>query len=297
MAYVGDKDQSWPNTKNCLKDAKTFKSETLEMEGAKYTTRKILDTMEAIANEKVASHPEGLQPMLIKEHEGDSVPAAFTIAVYMEAVIFAAREKFGLNEVVVEGPVEGETPPEWPITIPFTDLPAALADARKWSKTPLFLCNGKAETVDTFFAYQSAQLIDAKYMLNKVDIKKEVTVEDMREQMRTRLVSALKFGQPIHVCMSNSAVAIKKKYCVDDKIPEALFKDDLWMKKEHYSKVVQDADLAGWPGAFPGEMKDKESFVFVTSDFSLESAKEYLPPVLPYFEDMAIIQIDPASIA
>merc|ERR1712151_900970 len=99
-------------------------------------------------------------------------------------------------------------------------------------------------------------------MLNKVSVKKTHSVEEMREEMRERLVSALKFGQPIHISMSNSAVQMKKMYCVPDKFPEALFKDELWMQKEHYQKIVRDGDKTDWPGAFPGEMKGKESHVY-----------------------------------
>mmetsp|Transcript_116045 Transcript_116045/g.181380 ORF Transcript_116045/g.181380 Transcript_116045/m.181380 type:complete len:116 (-) Transcript_116045:80-427(-) len=115
--------------------------------------------------------------------------------------------------------------------------------------------------------------------------------------MRDRIVMALKFGKPIHVSMSNSAVKIKEKYCAAGQFPEALFNNQLWLQKEHYQQVVQESDKVDWPGAFPGEMKDQESYSFVTSDFSLESAQEYLPPVLPYFKEMAIVIIDPDSIS
>jgi len=122
-------------------------------------------------------------------------------------------------------------------------------------------------------------------------------VPQMQEQLRQRLISALKFGQPIHISMSNSAVPMGERYCAPDLFPESLFKMDLWFKQEEYSKVVREADLADWPGAFPGRMKDDSaSYAFVTSDFTLESAREYLPDILPYFSDMAIIEINPASI-
>uniref|UniRef100_A0A7S2AX18 Uncharacterized protein n=1 Tax=Alexandrium andersonii TaxID=327968 RepID=A0A7S2AX18_9DINO len=107
----------------------------------------------------------------------------------------------------------------------------------------------------------------------------------------------MKFGQPIHVCMSNSAVTLKEKYCSETEFPEALFSMDLWFQKERYSKVIREEDLKDWPGAFPGRMRDDEaSYCFITTDFSMESAKEFLPPVLPHFESMAIIEIDPTGV-
>merc|ERR1712070_1135646 len=143
------------------------------------------------------------------------------------------------------------------------EIPSALAEARRWRRTPLFLCSGKVHTVDTFFTYQSCTLVDAKWILNKVDVKKELNVSQVREQRRSRLISALKFGQPIHISMSNSAVALKPRYCSDNEFPEALFKNELWLQREVYSTIVRESDLADWPGAFPGRMKDVESYSFV----------------------------------
>jgi len=284
LELVGDKDLTWANAAKSLKDGTTFKTEVLEMEGATYITRKSIERFEALGK---------VQP---SDLQGKS-PAAFAIAVYVEAVVWAAKEKLGINEAPAPAPLtEDEKPPQWPIMVGIKDIPAALADARKWQRTALFLCSGKVATVDTFFSYQSCTLIDAKWMLNKVDVKKELSVSQVRQQLRERLVSALKFGQPIHISMANSAVAIKSKYCSDSEFPEALFKNEDWFRNDVYSKIIREPDLVDWPGAFPGKMKDRESYSFVTSDFNLESAHEFLPSVLPHFADMALIQVDPATI-
>lgn len=284
LELVGDKDLTWANAAKSLRDAANFKKEVLDMDGASYVTKGSIDRFAALGT---------LQPNELREKH----PVAFAVAIYLEAVIWAAKEKLGMN--VAEAPpppAEGEKPPEWPIMVGIQELPAALADARRWSKTPLFLCSGKVSVVDTFFQYQSATLVDAKWILSKVDVKKELSVSDVREEVRKRLIAALKFGQPIHIAMSNSAVTLKAKYCSDAEFPEGLFNNELWFTKEVHSKIVRESDLTDWPGAFPGAMKGTESYSFVTSDFSLESAREFLPAVLPHFEDMAIIQIDPATI-
>jgi len=285
LELVGDKDMSWANASKSLQDGPNFKKEILEMEGAKFITRKSIERFEALGR---------LEPTALQSGH----PTAFAMAVYLEAVIWAAKENLGMNvaaPTMVPGP--DETAPEWPILVDMKGIPAALADALKWKRTPLFVCSGKAHVVDTYFSYQSCTLVDAKWIMNKVDVKKEMDVPQMQEQLRIRLVSALKFGQPIHIPMSNSAVMLRAKYCKDDAFPEALFNMDLWFQKNVYSKVIRDEDLADWPGAFPGRMKDGgASYAFVTSDFDIESAREFLPGVLPHFDNMAIIQVDPSTI-
>jgi len=285
LELVGDTDCSWANACTSLRDGANFKKEVLEMEAAKYVTRKSIERFEALGK----LDPQDLQ-------DGD--PAAFAMSVYLEAIIWAAREKLGMNEVPLVVPLAiDEEPPLWPMTIGIKEIPVALSDALKWRRTPLFLCNGKAQIVDTYFTYQSCSLIEAKWILKEVDVKREMDVDQMRERLRRRLVAGLKFGQPIHISMGKSAVNLKTKYCTDTELPEGLFKQDLWFQRSTYSKIIREADLADWPGAFPGRMRyDSASYVFVTSDFSLESAKEFLPSVLPYFTDMAIIEVDPSSI-
>jgi len=284
MEFVGDKDVSWANAKKSLQDGAALKKEVLEMSGASYVTKGSLERFDALGK---------LEPKALQYKS----PAAFAISVYLEAIMWVAKEKFGMNEQVILPPAEEEQPSEWPIMIGIKELPAALTEALRWKRTPLFLCQGKVHVVDQFFSYQSCALVDAKWILNKVDIKKEMDVSQMREQIRARLVSALKFGQPIHISMSNSAVTLKTKYCTDTEFPEGLFKQDVWFEKSTYSKVIREEDLDNWPGAFRGRMKDDSaSYAFVTSDFGLDSAKEFLPNVLPYFNDMAIIQVDPSTI-
>jgi len=285
LEFVGDKDFSWKNAQASLKQGEQFKKEILEMEGAKFVTRKSLERFDDIGK---------ITPKELK----DKHPVAFAMAVYLEAVIDAAKEKLGLKvKVELALPEPAQEPPAWPIKIPFREMPQALSDAVKFRRTPLFICNGKAATVDTYFSYQACSLIDAKWILNKVSISKELDAAAMREELRKRLVAALKFGQPIHICMSNSAVRLRQDYCSETEFPESLFKMDLWFQKEKYSKVIREEDLQDWPGAWPGRMRDDSAtYAFVTTDFGLESVHEFLPAVLPHLESMAFIEIDPESI-
>merc|ERR1712146_360153 len=131
LELVGDKDYSWANACTSLRDGANFKKEVLEMEGAKYVTRRSIERFDALGS----LDPKNLQ---------DKDPAAFAMSVYLEAIIWAAKETFGMNQAaLIVAPAVDEEPPLWPITISFTEIPAALSDALKWKRTPLFLCNGK----------------------------------------------------------------------------------------------------------------------------------------------------------
>lgn len=215
------------------------------------------------------------------------------MALYLEAAVRFAKTKMGIG-LNHPAPDPEEPPPEYPIKVHFTEISTQGAEAARWGRTVLFVCNGHAHEVDTFFGYQSVSLIDAKYILNKVSVTKEITVEKMQEDLRHRLVTAMKFGQPVHIRMERSAVPFKGRYCAPELFPEFVFKNKLFHDEAHHKQVIRESDLADWPGAFPGRMKDGV-YSFVTTDFDMESAHEFLPEVLPYFGEMAIVEVDPAS--
>jgi len=137
LELVGDRDLSWGNAMKSLKDGASFKKEILDMEGASYVTRKSIERFEALGS---------LQP---QDLQGKSA-AAFAMAVYVQAVIWAAKEKLGMNEAPVPAaPVADEQPPEWPIMVGIKEIPAALAEARRWQRTP-FCAVGKPPLLTHF---------------------------------------------------------------------------------------------------------------------------------------------------
>merc|ERR1719253_322698 len=99
------------------------------MEGAKFVTRKSIDRFEALGK---------LLPIDLKDRN----PTAFAIALYMEAVIWAAKEKLGMNEAPpAPPPGPDEKPPEWPIMVGIKEMQEALSEALRWKRTPLILCS------------------------------------------------------------------------------------------------------------------------------------------------------------
>lgn len=300
LEHVGEKDTSWKTAQASLKDGAAYKKEILDL--AKETcasTQTCMDRLDALGK---------LNPSALK----DKNAAAFAMAVFMEAVITATKQSLGGSDLRAkmqsleggDGPaksgvenVDLSTKPEWPITIPFKQIDDAISSAWAFKKTPLILCCGKCSVVDTYLCYRSYATIDAKMYLSKVVVKKEMTIEEAREDIRKKLVGAMRNGRQIHIGMGNSAVAFKEQYCAPDDFPESLFNNELWLDEANYSKVIRPEDLEKWEGAFPGKMKEGcEAYSFITSDFTPESAQEHLSKALPWLDQMPIIIIDPSSI-
>ena len=164
----------------------------------------------------------------------------------------------------------------------------------------LLVCNGHAREADTFLTYSSYVQIDAKWVMGETMIRKTMSMEDMQEDLRKRVVSAMKHGLPLHIAMGNTAVAFKEKFCEELTFPHSVFNFGLFRGDSEgrepgpYKGIIREADLIDWPGSFPGRMKDG-FFVVLTTDFDLESAREFLPTALPHFDDMAILEVDTAS--
>ena len=62
--------------------------------------------------------------------------------------------------------------------------------------------SGKAVT---FLSYQSETVVDAKGVFLKVSVHKTMTVDDMKEDLRKKFVTALKHGHTLHLNFGNSA--------------------------------------------------------------------------------------------
>merc|ERR550525_1140836 len=83
LELVGDKDTSWSNAQKSLRDGTAFKKEIFEMEGDKFVTRGALGRFDALGQIDLGALESNL-------------PASFAMAVYLEAIIEAAKEKLGI---------------------------------------------------------------------------------------------------------------------------------------------------------------------------------------------------------
>lgn len=284
LVFVGDKDSTWANAQASLKTGRAFVKEMLEMEGDKYVTRSALETYDQLGSLDLDALATD-----------SSSPAARVVGLYVSACIRSARGRFGPTPCAPAAAPPGE-PPQWPVTIEVGKVIESIFQAADWNRTALVVCGGHASTVDTFLAYRGYKQLDAKWVLSQNVVKKTMSVEEIREEVRTtKIVSAIKNGLPLGIAMSNSAVAFKETYCAEGTFPPSVFNWGLFKQEDEYSKLIRDSDLESWVGAFPGKLKEG-TVTFVTTDFTLEKAREYLPTALPYFDEMAIYVVDGSSV-
>lgn len=272
-----------------LKTGDKFLKEILEMEAGEFITRGSLGRLSELGSLDLAA----------LELEGKN-EAARSLAIFLDACMRSASERLGMNEDGPAAPAADEEPPAWPIKIDFKELPKHISEAVRWRKTPLIICNRHNQEVDTFLTYQAYAQVDAKWVLGETTIRKTKNMEEMREDLRRKVIVAMKNGIPLHVAMENTAVAFKKQICAEGLFPESVFNFGVFQdlskpEEEHeYKRILRESDLADWVGAFPGRLKDG-FFTVVTTAFDRESAEEHLKDALPFYSAMAMIEIDPAS--
>merc|ERR1719401_3387365 len=107
-------------------------------------------------------------------------------------------------------------------------------------------------------------------------VSKVKSVEVARKELHRRVQSSMMmYGKAVHISMGRTALDFQNVYCGTDGLTTSVFNNGL-LKKEN-------PDM---PNSF---------YTFVTTDFNLEAAREYLSKALPHFDDMAIIEVDPTS--
>lgn len=180
--------------------------------------------------------------------------------------------------------------------IPMTKLMVAANRALLAGRCLLVL--DPSERMNTFMGYQFAQTIDAKmYLMQKV--RGEKTVPEIMEDLRLRLVTALKTGQLLWVAMTNSATDFKEQFAGPSFPPEVF--DPVAIKKEEVlNKFVKDSEKqhgffnAQFPDLTRLSPKRIDGFrTIVTSQFQVEDYQDFLKNALPLFEEMEVRVIQP----
>lgn len=290
FSFIGQNDVLWDAMANTLaNNTFEFLSPLYELDGGVHLTRDHLQRVGAL---------EKVDMELLQSRNR----TAYILALYLKACLKCARERLGLGDGSLDGPSrksdDGEVQPKWPIKIDFKDLNTHILTAARWRKTSLIVCSGHEGAVDTFFRYRNFERIDAKSIL-VATLGRRQSIEEVRENLRLKVVAAMKNGRPLHIKMGNTAVAFREQFCADGSFPKALFDMRRWnmtgMPEENreYRKIVTDAELESWEGV-PGRL-ESGFFVVVTSDFTPEAAIEHLPPSLPHLDLMAIIELNPSS--
>merc|ERR1712187_544516 len=171
------------------------------MQGDRFITRRALERIEKIGRLDIES-------LRRKNH------AAFVLATYLEACLSTAKTRLGITPTIAIAEVE--VPALWPMKISFKDIVGKAQEAARWGKTALFVCNGHAGDVDTFFAYQGGGCtsIDATEILNQVTVSKVKSVEIARKEIHRRVQNSMTmYGKAVHISMGRTALDFKNVYC------------------------------------------------------------------------------------
>lgn len=187
-------------------------------------------------------------------------------------------------------------PPEYPLTCPLKEIMERMQEARACGRMVLLLAQDVPQ-VETFLQYQMSITIDAKEILGETLIRKTKSKEDVLSELRTKLKSAMNshgFTMPIHIRMANTAFDWKS-FCTED-FPAEVFSATLW--------TIEHAHSLGWFDdgqklnlEIEDEKKWKEFYVVVSSTFDLDMANEHLFDKIPHYDELAIIIVDPKSVA
>ena len=164
------------------------------------------------------------------------------------------------------------------------------------SYTPLIL--DSSNRVDTFFEYSadySGVFIDAKKYVVETLILKRMTHEDAMEEMRQKLVVALKYGRTLVIRMGDSAADFKKRFTDPKFFPSKLVLvqgGKEMFNETNYIQVVRQQDLE--QGTFVVRPDFK---VVVTSVFQIEDFDDFLANSFPFalVDELVPIYIEPPA--
>lgn len=176
--------------------------------------------------------------------------------------------------------------PEYPLKVPLTELGAKLEEAKRWGLRALILAN-KCPEVETFLQYQIPENLtidSAQVFLAKTgDVKATLC----------RGMDYMGLCGPVHIKMADGCFNWVK-YCCDD-FPAEVFNGSLWTLEVAHSFEFISEGMKAKLESDPQRWKD---FTFViSSTLSLDDANAKLADKIPHFDRLAIIEIDPDSIA
>lgn len=171
------------------------------------------------------------------------------------------------------------------VEVPLTGLLEAIEKALEQGKTPLIVDSSEDDKVNTYFSYRSAVLLDGKKMgLDKTLHRKQV--RDILEEARAKLVSALKYGQPLVIAMTTSVTdfattfndaTARAEHGLDDKMyfPIEIFDNAgrSLLQQSFLDGLFREADLeSGFAVS-----RDPQNFqVLLTTRFQREDFEDYL---------------------
>jgi len=176
------------------------------------------------------------------------------------------------------------------IEIKMSDTSNAITDTLNQDLCPLLVCPKFKETkedvnpVDVWLSYQETEIIDATSLLNQLSIKKTKTKPQLLEQMRSKLVNAIKNGKYLLIRFGEQCVTLEKDWNGGPEvfpIPE-VFKPSLIRDPEVFMKLVREEDKCVPGSTMKVFIPRPEQFkVVVTSELEPHNWQRYLKKSLP----------------
>jgi hypothetical protein len=195
-------------------------------------------------------------------------------------------------------PVVSDAPPVYPLKVPFKDVAARIKEARSWNKTVLVLSSGLSE-VETYLNYQHMGIVDAKLYINEIYVKKAKSQDQARAEVKKKFEQCMQneshFCKPIHVRLANTAFDLVK-FCGDGVVPQEMFNPEVWTPEFACKKGFIDQNHQS-DYELEDQKRWKDFHIVISSTFGLEAAKEHLTGMIPHFDKLAILEVDPDSIA
>mmetsp|Transcript_85431 Transcript_85431/g.160888 ORF Transcript_85431/g.160888 Transcript_85431/m.160888 type:complete len:548 (+) Transcript_85431:70-1713(+) len=173
--------------------------------------------------------------------------------------------------------------PAYPIKIELRQLSAAINTAHHFGKVPLIVCNG-VDLPERFLLYTCEGIIDARQILSEVYFQKIKTVKEMQAELQLMLLQSMEThgsGFGLHVRMGTTACSFKGAFCAPGVFPAEVFGgSNRWNDKE-LRKHFPDPRIMIQPGFN----------LIVSTGYGMEEAMLHLPNALPYFDEMAIMEV------
>lgn len=173
--------------------------------------------------------------------------------------------------------------PDYPLKIELRQLSAAINTAHHFGKVPLIVCNG-VDLPERFLLYSCECMIDARQILSEVYFQKIKTVREMQAELQITLLQSMEthgHGLGLHVRMGTTACSFKCAFCAPGVFPAEVFGGNNRWNERELRNHFPDPTIMIQPGFN----------VIVSTGYGMEEAMLHLPQALPYFDEMAILEV------
>lgn len=154
-----------------------------------------------------------------------------------------------------------------------TELPIKIDAARAANLTPLISDRSNAHLLDTFHNYKADLLVDCKAVSLKL-AKKETTLDEAREALRSKLSSAFHYGHDLVLSCQSASPSFSQSLC-HELFPVEIFKDSgsSCRNNEFAEKLITDEEVKNMPGMM--KLANESFKVMVTTHFAVEDLDDF----------------------